>query len=261
MMAITYVNFHRFVFLLLLTIANPTARFLSSNAPITCPSKMGALISRPPTSANDGNVQISGIFPAEQGAGYDNNGLCADNNGLAEATIDKDDSLPDGFEDERKPTADNTGPPDVKSGFKGKCANKKIEHYGKRGGIKKINSVLRPVPTNNNVEPHEYQSGCSTSAGSKVTKTQIINKLSILTRQYRQAQMENEIALSANQCSTKKISKSKQVVKDLRTCLMDTCQEVCSTNSHFFKAQQEITATKNELLSREKEHSTQFAVM
>ncbi len=26
-------------------------------------------------SANDGNAQISGIFPVEQGAGYDNNGL------------------------------------------------------------------------------------------------------------------------------------------------------------------------------------------
>ena len=80
-------------------------------------------------------------------------------------------------------------------------------------------------------------------------------------RQYRQVQMENEIALSANQCLTKKVSKSKQVVEDLCTCLTDAHQEVCSTKSHFFNAQQEITATKNELLSREKEHSTQFAVM
>jgi hypothetical protein len=135
-------------------------------------------------SANDGNAQISSIFPAEQGAGYDNNDLCADNNGLPEATIDKDDSLPDGFEDERKPTADNTGPPDVKSGFKGKRAIKKFGHYGKRGGNKKINSVPRPVPTDNNMEPHEYQSRCLTSAGRKVTETQIINKLSIVTRQY-----------------------------------------------------------------------------
>jgi hypothetical protein len=133
-------------------------------------------------SANDGNAQISGIFPVEQGAGYDNNGLCADNNGLTRAAIDKDDSLPNGFEDEPKPTADNTGPPDVKSSLKGKCANKKFGHHGKRGGNKKINSVPHPVPTNNNVEPHEYQSRCSTSAGRKVTKTQIINKLSIVTR-------------------------------------------------------------------------------
>ena len=42
---------------------------------------------------------------------------------------------------------------------------------------------------------------------------------------------------------------------------MDACQEVCSTNSHFFKAQQEIAATKYALLSREEEHSTQFAAM
>jgi hypothetical protein len=84
--------------------------------------------------ANNGNAQISGIFPVELGAGYyDNNGLCADNNGLAGAAIDKDDSLPNGFEDEHQPTADNTGPPNVKLGFKAKRANKKIGHYGKRG--------------------------------------------------------------------------------------------------------------------------------
>jgi hypothetical protein len=111
------------------------------------------------------------------------------------------------------------------------------------------------------MEQHEYQSHRLTSAGRKVTKIEIINKLSIVMRQYRQAQMENETVFSAYQCLTKKGSKSKQVVEDLRTCLTDARQEVCSTKSYFFKAQQEIAATKNALLSREKEHSTQFTAM
>ncbi len=164
-------------------------------------------------------------------------------------------------EDEHKLIADNTGPPFVKSGFKGKRANKKFGIYGKRGGDRKINGVPRTVPTNNHLEPHEYQPRRSTSAGQKVTKSQIIHKLITVTRQYRQAQMEKEIALSANHSLTKKVTKSKQVVDELRTCLTDARQEVRSTKSHYFKAQQEITATKNALLSSEKEHSNKFAAM
>ncbi len=75
-------------------------------------------------SANDGNAQISSIFPVEHGARYDDNGLCAYDNVLAGATIDKDDSLPDGFEDERQPTANNSGPPDVKWVSKGNVPQK-----------------------------------------------------------------------------------------------------------------------------------------
>ncbi len=176
----------------------------------------------------------------------------ANNNGLAKATVDKDNDLPDGFVDKHTPS--------VKPDFKSKRANKKIGHYGKRGGDQKISSVPHPVQTHNNLEPYEYQSRCLTSAGRKVTKTQIIHKLSIVTKEYRQSQMEKEVALSENQCLTKKVSKSKEVV-ELRTCLMDAHQEVCSTKSHIFKAQQENTATKNELLSREKQHNTQIAAM
>ena len=69
----------------------------------------------------------------------------ANNNGLAKAPIDKGDDLPDGFVDKHTPS--------VKPDFKSKRANKKIGHYGKRGGDRNISSIPRPVQTHNNLEP------------------------------------------------------------------------------------------------------------
>jgi hypothetical protein len=106
---------------------------------------------------------------------------------------------------------------------------KKIGNYGKRGGDQKISSVPSHVQPVNNMEPHEFQSWHLVSAGIKVPKTQIIHKLSFVTRQFWQTQMENEVALSENKCLTKKVSKSKEVMEELRTCLKDAHQEVCNT--------------------------------
>ncbi len=64
-------------------------------------------------------------MPASVPASDDNNGI------LAQAAADKCESadnncFPDGFNNECKPSADNTHPPAVMSGFKGKKATKKL---------------------------------------------------------------------------------------------------------------------------------------
>jgi hypothetical protein len=80
-------------------------------------------------------------------------------------------------------------------------------------------------------------------------------------RNYWEVQMQNKGALSENQSLIKKVSKSKEVMECLRTCLKDSCQEMRSTKSNLVKALQDNTATKNASLSREQQHQTQIAAM
>ncbi len=106
----------------------------------------------------------------------------------------------------------------------------------KEGGDRKINYTPRDVPTNNHTESYAVQSHHSTSAGIKVTKTTLIHKLSIVTRNYWEAQMQNEVAILENRSLIKKVSKSKEVVECLCTCLKDSRQEMRSTKSDLVKA-------------------------
>ena len=83
-----------------------------------------------------------------------------------------------------------------------------------------------------------------TTAGRKVTKMQIICRLGIATRSCREAQKQNEETLLHNWSLMKKVSKSKDVVEELRTCLKGACQEVRSTKPKLFKTQHELTTKK-----------------
>ncbi len=100
---------------------------------------------------------------------------CADNILLPDGTDDA--LLPDGAYDA----------PAVKSGFKGKQATKKIGCYGKKGGKQKHNRDAWRIPP---------QISQCRSYVTKVTKSQVIQKLGICTRQLRQVQMEKDVAIS-----------------------------------------------------------------
>jgi hypothetical protein len=109
----------------------------------------------------------------------------------------------------------------VKSeGFKGKRASKKFGHYGKRGDKQKVNRLLHNnIVNDNNLEPNSAPTNQSCSASRKVTKTRIIQQLGIAKRQFFQEQMEKEVALSKVDSLTKKMTKSKEVVGELRVCV------------------------------------------
>ena len=76
----------------------------------------------------------------------------------------------------------------IKSGFKGKRANKKFGRYGKRGGNKKLNYTLLDHSTDDNSEHGFLQQICPTTTGRKVIKKQIILRLSIVTSSCQEAQ-------------------------------------------------------------------------
>jgi hypothetical protein len=128
---------------------------------------------------------------------------------------------------------------------------KKFRRYGKREGDQKINYTPSDISTNNNTEPRVLQQHDSTSAERKVTKMQIIRRLSIVTRSYQEAQIQNKVTLSENYLLIKKISKSNEVVEGLRICLKNAHQEMRSTKSDLVKALQDHASTKNASLSRE----------
>jgi hypothetical protein len=105
----------------------------------------------------------------------------------------------------------------VKSkGFKGKRAKSKFGCYGKRGGDRKVNGIApQQAIQDNDPEPILALMGCCSSS-RKVTKTQIL---------LCQEKMEKEAALSDVHCLTNKITKTKEVVKELQSLLKDSWKE------------------------------------
>jgi hypothetical protein len=142
-----------------------------------------------------------------------------------------------------------------KPGFKGKQASKKLGRNGRRGGdrkavttanqpktrdillleTKQVPPVIVSLPDNlefldiekipaivdglvDNGTPKLALAPCSCSSKCKVTKIQLIQQLGQATQQLNLETKEKGIAFS-NVCSiTKKLTKSKEVVGQLRDC-------------------------------------------
>jgi hypothetical protein len=64
-----------------------------------------------------------------------------------------------------------------------------------------------------------------------MTKSQVIQKLGICTRQLCQVQMEKDVAISKVVCLVKKVTQSKDIVTELRICLQNAQGELRSTRS------------------------------
>ncbi len=135
---------------------------------------------------------------------------CADNILLPNATNDA--LPPDGADDA----------PAVKSGFKGKQATHKNGHYRKRGGKQNHNRDAWRIPP---------QISQRHSSVTKITKSQVIQKLGNCTRQLRQVQMGKDVAISKVVCLVKKVKQSKDVVTELCVCLQDARGELRSNRS------------------------------
>ena len=74
-------------------------------------------------------------------------------------------------------------------------------------------------------------------------------------------QKQHEETLLHNQSLMKSVSKSKEVVDELRTCLKSTCTEVHTTKSKLLKTHNKCNAAKNESLSMKYEHHAQTTAM
>jgi hypothetical protein len=149
-----------------------------------------------------------------------------------------------------------------KLGFEGKQASKKSGRNGRRGGdrkavttpnqpevrdilllkTKQVPPVIVGLPDNlkfldieeipaivdglvDNGAPNIALAPCSCSSKCKVTKIQLIQQLGQATQQLNLETMEKGIALSDVRSITKKLTKSKEVVRQLRDCLKDSRTE------------------------------------
>jgi hypothetical protein len=167
-----------------------------------------------------------------------------DDNGVAQG-VTYVHARADNNADKHNPAANDIRPLAVKLGFRGKPATKKIGVYGKRGGKQKANPLGRQDPfIGNNLEstPH-FESRRHITAGQKITKMLIVKRLSIVTGKLRKAQIKMEVALSDNECLTRKVSKTKLVVEELCTCLKDSRQEVRSCKSVITRAERDHTSS------------------
>jgi hypothetical protein len=124
----------------------------------------------------------------------------------------------------------NDGQSRIKSkGFKGKRAKSNFGPYGKRGGNRKVNGIApQQAIQDNNPEPILALTRCC-SASRKVTKTQIL---------LCQEKMEKETALSDVRRLTNKITKTKEVVKELLSLLKDSWKECRIGQSDSFWKEQ-----------------------
>ena len=105
--------------------------------------------------------------------------------------------------------------------------------------------------------------------GMRSTKLDFVNSLKDNTtmqnyfqssEQYHQsnALKQKEVALSENQALGKKLSKSKVVVEDLRTCLKDARMGMRSTKLDLVNALKDNTTMQNDFLYRERYHQSQI---
>ena len=74
-------------------------------------------------------------------------------------------------------------------------------------------------------------------------------------------QKQHKETLLHNQSLMKRVSKSKEVVDELRTCLKSARTEVRTTKSKSLKTHNECKAAQNESLSMEYEHHARTTAM
>ena len=130
------------------------------------------------------------------------------------------------------------------------------------GGNKKLNYNCTPdYPTDNYSVPVLPQYVRPTSTCRKVTKKEIIRRLSVVASSCRDVEQQNQVTLAENHSLTKKVAKSKEVAEGLRTCLNHCRREMRSTKHDLVKALQDNVATKNDALSQEQEHQSLIAAM
>jgi hypothetical protein len=160
-------------------------------------------------------------------------------------------------------------PPAGKLGFKGKRANKKFGHYGKRGGKQKACRTSLLLKTKQvpaivglpdyhllvNDVPNIALAPCSCSSSKcKVNKIQLIQQLGHAAQQLNLETTAKKIALSDVRSITKKLTKSKEVVGQLRECLKDTRAESRSKDKrHSMEVSTLITSvaeTTNDLAAK-----------
>jgi len=163
----------------------------------------------------------------------------------AEVPLDVTENVADAHDENVADTDDvpkSRAPPAGKLGFKGKRANKKFGRGFKRGGKQKAcrTSLLLEtehvpaivdLPENHllvNDAPNIALAPRSRSSKCKVTKIQLIEQLGQATRQLNLEKTEKGIALSDICSITKKLTKSKEVVGQLRDCLKDARTEIRS---------------------------------
>ena len=163
----------------------------------------------------------------------------------AEVPLDVTENVSDARDENVADTDDvpkSRAPPARKLGFKGKRANKKFGRGFKRGGKQKAcrTSLLLEtehvpaivdLPENHllvNDAPNIALAPRSRSSKCKVTKIQLIEQLGQATRQLNLETTEKGIALSDIRSITKKLTKSKEVVGQLRDCLKDARTEIRS---------------------------------
>ena len=130
------------------------------------------------------------------------------------------------------------------------------------GGNRKLNYNRPPEHrTATNSEqglPHYVR---PTSTCRKVTKKEIIRRLSVVASSCRDVEQQNQVTLAVNRSLTKKVAKSKEVSEGLRMCLNQCRRQVRSTKHDLVKALQDNVATKNDALSQEQEHQSLIAAM
>ena len=181
-----------------------------------------------------------------------------------EVPLDVTENVADADDENVADTDDVTksrAPPAGKLGFKGKRANKKFGRGFKRGGKQKAcrTSLLletEQVPAIVNDASNIALAPRSRSSKCKVTKIQLIQQLGQATRQLNLETTEKGIALSDIRSITKKLTKSKEVVGQLRDCLKDARTEIRSKDKrHSMEVSTLITSvaeTANDLRTEHK---------
>jgi hypothetical protein len=187
-----------------------------------------------------------------------------------EVPLDVTENVADADDENVADTDDVTksrAPPAGKLGFKGKRANKKIGRGFKRGGKQKAcrTSLLletEQVPAIVNDAPNIALAPRSRSSKCKVTKIQLIQQLGQATRQLNLETTEKGIALSDIRSITKKLTKSKEVVGQLRDCLRDARTEIRNKDKrHSMEVSTLITSVAETANDLRTEHESKLIMV
>ena len=187
-----------------------------------------------------------------------------------EVPLDVTENVADADDENVADTDDVTksrAPPAGKLGFKGKRANKKFGRGFKRGGKQKAcrTSLLletEQVPAIVNDAPNIALAPRSRSSKCKVTKIQLIQQLGQATRQLNLETTEKGIALSDIRSITKKLTKSKEVVGQLRDCLRDARTEIRNKDKrHSMEVSTLITSVAETANDLRTEHESKLIMV
>jgi hypothetical protein len=188
----------------------------------------------------------------------------------AEVPLDVTESVADADDDNVADTDDvpkSRAPPAGKLGFKGKRANKKFGRGCKRGSKHKAcrTSLLletEQVPAIVNDAPNIALAPRSRSSKCKVTKIQLIQQLGQATRQLNLETTEKGIALFDIRSITKKLTKPKEVVGQLRDCLRDARTEIQNKDKrHSMEVSTLITSVAETANDLRTEHESKLRMV